>query len=115
MISSTAMILIVDDQCLRRLLVPLVITNFFECGGAAVIAEGQGGLRGAIVGRSAARGHGHLGSHFWDHAYPDQFQNWLFVFGGTTYPLCRLLLSYWGCSLEVLRKCLPISKELGRF
>jgi Uncharacterized protein conserved in bacteria len=36
------------------MLVPLVITCFFECGTAAIIAEGQGGLRGAIIGTAVA-------------------------------------------------------------
>jgi PTS system ascorbate-specific IIC component len=35
-------------------LIPLIVTCFFECGAAAVIAEGQGGLRGAIIGTAVA-------------------------------------------------------------
>ena len=35
-------------------LIPLVVTCFFECGAAAVIAEGQGGLRGAVIGTAVA-------------------------------------------------------------
>ena len=31
-------------------LIPLIATCFFECGAAAVIAEGQGGLKGTIIG-----------------------------------------------------------------
>ena len=36
------------------MLIPLIVTCFFECGAAAVIAEGQGGLRGAIIGTAVA-------------------------------------------------------------
>jgi len=36
------------------MVVPLVITCFFECGTAAIIGEGQGGLRGAIIGTAVA-------------------------------------------------------------
>lgn len=51
-------ILKIKDEIVKRIkndligviLIPLIITSFFECGTAAVIAEGQGGLRGAIVG-----------------------------------------------------------------
>lgn len=35
-------------------LIPLIVTCFFECGAAAVIAEGQGGLKGAIIGTAVA-------------------------------------------------------------
>lgn len=35
-------------------LIPLIVTCFFECGAAAVIAEGQGGLRGTIIGTAVA-------------------------------------------------------------
>lgn len=35
-------------------LIPLIVTCFFECGAAAVIAEGQGGLRGAVIGTAVA-------------------------------------------------------------
>jgi len=35
-------------------LIPLVVTCFFECGAAAVIAEGQGGLKGCIIGTAVA-------------------------------------------------------------
>ncbi len=36
------------------MVVPLVITCFFECGTAAIIADAQGGLRGAIIGTAVA-------------------------------------------------------------
>lgn len=36
------------------MVVPLVITCFFECGTASVIGEGQGGLRGAVIGTAVA-------------------------------------------------------------
>lgn len=36
------------------MVVPLVITCFFECGTASIIADAQGGLRGAIIGTAVA-------------------------------------------------------------
>lgn len=36
------------------MVVPLVITCFFECGAAAIIGDAQGGLRGAIIGTAVA-------------------------------------------------------------
>ena len=55
MITSTILVIIVNTtNVFGILIVPLVITSFFECGGAAVIGEGQGGLRGAVIGTIAA-------------------------------------------------------------
>jgi len=36
------------------MVVPLIITCFFELGTAAIIGEGQGGLRGAIIGTAVS-------------------------------------------------------------
>lgn len=36
------------------MVVPLVITCFFECGSAAIMADAQGGLRGVIIGTAVA-------------------------------------------------------------
>ncbi|QKS69791.1 PTS ascorbate transporter subunit IIC [Paenalkalicoccus suaedae] len=55
MFVSTALIVLINTQMsLAFLLLPLVVTSFFECGTAAVLAEGQGGLRGAIIGTVGA-------------------------------------------------------------
>ena len=55
MITSTILVVLANSfHLFGVLLVPLVITSFFECGGAAVIGEGQGGFRGAVVGTIAA-------------------------------------------------------------
>ena len=83
MISSTAMILIVNaTNVFGVLLVPLVITSFFECGGAAVIAEGQGGLRGAIIGTAVAAAVMVILVAISGTMMSTTIQNWLFVFGG---------------------------------
>lgn len=83
MISSTAMILIVNaTNVFGVLLVPLVITSFFECGGAAVIAEGQGGLRGAIIGTAVAAVVMVILVAISGTMMSTTIQNWLFVFGG---------------------------------
>ncbi|WP_442885993.1 PTS ascorbate transporter subunit IIC [Companilactobacillus sp. HBUAS59544] len=55
MITSTVLVIVANSMHLFSvLIVPLVITSFFECGGAAVIGEGQGGVRGAIIGTAVA-------------------------------------------------------------
>ena len=54
MITSTILVIIdITTNVFGILIVPLVITSFFECGGA-VIGEGQSGLRGAVIGTIAA-------------------------------------------------------------
>ena len=92
MISSTVLIILANSlNIFGVLIVPLIITSFFECGGAAVIAEGQGGLRGAIIGTAVA-------SFFMvaivgvsaivlNHT----IQNWILIFGGNDLSLMALL------------------------
>lgn len=55
MVTSTILVSISDAVHLFPImLIPLVITSFFECGCAAVIGEGQGGVRGCIIGTACA-------------------------------------------------------------
>ena len=52
MITSTILVVLANSfQLFGVLIVPLVITSFFECGGAAVIGEGQGGFVGQFSER----------------------------------------------------------------
>lgn len=83
MITSTIFVIICNvTGMFHIMLIPLVITSFFECGAAAVIAEGQGGLRGCIIGTASAAlvmvvlvG---VSAGFYAHT----IQNWVLVFGG---------------------------------
>ncbi|MFB4212540.1 PTS ascorbate transporter subunit IIC [Shouchella sp. JSM 1781072] len=55
MITSVATIFITGSMgVFSFVIVPLTITCFFEIGTAAIIANGQGGLRGAIAGSAVA-------------------------------------------------------------
>lgn len=88
MITSTVMIIIANSfNIFGVVLIPLVITSFFECGGAAVIGEGQGGLRGAIIGTSVAAVVmvGLMGISVM--IYNDTIQNWMLIFGGNDFSL----------------------------
>lgn len=90
MITSTILIIIANTtNIFGVLLVPLVITSFFEAGGAAVIGEGQGGLRGAIIGTSVAAivmvGLVGISAVI----YKTTIQSWILIFGGND-------LSLWG-------------------
>lgn len=83
MIVSTVLIVIANTMNIFGIiLIPLVITSFFECGTAAVIGEGQGGLKGAIIGTSVAAivMVGLLGISAV--IYANTIQNWILIFGG---------------------------------
>ncbi|XMB65995.1 PTS ascorbate transporter subunit IIC [Mycoplasmatota bacterium zrk1] len=83
MILSTVLVLISNATGLFGvILIPLVITSFFECGTAAVIGEGQGGLKGAIVGTSVAAVAMVAFVGISAIVYSTTIQDWLLIFGG---------------------------------
>lgn len=86
MITSTIMILIANTTDLFGvILIPLVVTSFFEMGGAAVIGEGQGGLKGSIIGTvvSAIVMVGLMGISVV--IYETTIRNWMLIFGGNDF------------------------------
>lgn len=90
MLSSTFFIIIITKLNLFNvILIPLVITSFFECGTAAVIAEGQGGLRGAIVGTLIAALVMVIILGISVGIFSKTIFNWILIFGGND-------LSLWG-------------------
>ncbi|XZF74879.1 PTS ascorbate transporter subunit IIC [Bacillus sp. AL-1R] len=90
MITSTVLVIIANTfNIFGVLLVPLVITSFFECGGAAVIGEGQGGVRGAIIGTITASFVMVALLGFSAVLFSETITNWLLIFGGND-------LSLWG-------------------
>ena len=90
MITSTVLVIVVNSfDLFGILIVPLVIASFFECGGAAVIGEGQGGLRGAIIGTAVSAIAMVLLVGFSAVVFSTTIQNWLLIFGGND-------LSLWG-------------------
>ena len=101
MIVSTIMILICNTMnVFGVILIPLVITSFFECGTAAVIGEGQGGFRGCVIGSICAAivmvalvGISAI-------VYSGTIQNWMLIFGGNDFslfgPIARLVGGIFG-------------------
>ncbi|EME7114142.1 PTS ascorbate transporter subunit IIC [Enterococcus faecium] len=90
MITSTILVVLANSFHLFGVLfVPLVITSFFECGGAAVIGEGQGGFRGAVVGTIAASFVMVILAGFSAIVFSTTIQSWILIFGGND-------LSLWG-------------------
>ncbi|SHK25815.1 PTS system, ascorbate-specific IIC component [Clostridium cavendishii DSM 21758] len=83
MITSTVIILLCNYfNIFNILLIPLVITSFFECGTAAVIGEGQGGLKGALVGTSVASIFMVCLVGISACVFSSTIQNWILIFGG---------------------------------
>lgn len=95
MITSTIMILIANTTNLFGvILIPLVVTSFFEMGGAAVVGEGQGGLKGAIIGTivGATVMVGLMGVSVI--IYETTIRNWMLIFGGNDFSLFGPLASW---------------------
>ena len=88
MITSTILVLICNATDLFGImLIPLVITSFFECGAAAVIAEGQGGLRGCIIGTAVAAIVMVAVVGISAIIYSGTIQNWMLIFGGNDFSI----------------------------
>lgn len=95
MVTSTLLILIANYfNVFGVLLLPLVITAFFECGGAAVIGDGQGGLRGALLGTAAAAAFMVILVGISAAIYSHTIQNWILIFGGNDLSLLGLIGYY---------------------
>lgn len=90
MLSSTFFIILATKfHLFSVILIPLIITSFFECGTAAVIAEGQGGLRGTIIGTLVASFVMVVILGISVGVFSNTIFNWILIFGGND-------LSLWG-------------------
>ncbi len=90
MITSTALILITNAiGVFHVLLIPLIIPSFFECGLASVMAEGQGGLRGSIIGTFFAAILMVLLLGVSTYFFRETITDWMLIFGGND-------MSLWG-------------------
>lgn len=86
MITSTVALVIANSMnVFGVMLIPLVITSFFEVGTAAVIGEGTGGLRGALVGTVVASVLMVAIMGISIIAYQNTISNWLLIFGGNDF------------------------------
>ncbi|EGT3954202.1 PTS ascorbate transporter subunit IIC [Clostridioides difficile] len=97
MLTSTAMILICNYfNVFNLLLIPLVITSFFECGAAAVIGESQGGICGAIIGTAIAAIFMVVLVGISAVIYSGTIQNWILIFGGNDLSLFGIISKFIG-------------------
>ncbi len=88
MVVSTVMLVYMGSQGLLQFaILPLTITCFFEIGTAAVIANGTGGLRGAILG-SAVAGVMMIGLMIISiPVFRTTIADWMLIFGGNDFSL----------------------------
>lgn len=92
MLSSTFFIILAAKfSFFNVILIPLIITSFFECGTAAVIAEGQGGLRGAIIGTFVASFVMVTILGISVGVFSKTILNWILIFGGNDLSLLGIL------------------------
>lgn len=97
MITSTILIVIANvTNVFGIVLIPLVITSFFECGAAAVIGEGQGGLRGCIIGTTTAAAVMVVAIGISAALYSSTIQSWMLIFGGNDFSIFGTLAKYIG-------------------
>ncbi|MEG0255554.1 MAG: PTS ascorbate transporter subunit IIC [Vagococcus sp.] len=97
MITSTIVVILANSfNVFGVLLVPLVITSFFELGGAAVIGEGQGGLRGSIIGTITASIVMVLLVGISAALLNTTIQSWILIFGGNDLSLWGIIAKFIG-------------------
>ncbi|MDR0403956.1 MAG: PTS ascorbate transporter subunit IIC [Treponema sp.] len=101
MVVSTILVLVCNTlNVFGVMLIPLVITSFFECGSAAVIGEGQGGLRGCIIGTICAAIVMVVIVGISAIVYSGTIQNWMLIFGGNDFslfgPIARVIGGLFG-------------------
>src|SRR5699024_9369287 len=83
MITSTFFIIIANSfNVFGLVIIPLVVTSFFEMGGAAIVGEGQGGVRGAIIGTTVSAVVMVLLVGVSVSIYSETILNWILVFVG---------------------------------
>lgn len=93
--TSTALVLISNAYHLFGvMLIPLVVTSFFECGAAAVVAEGQGGVVGCVIGTAAASAVMVAAVGVSAAAYAGTIQNWMLIFGGNDFSIFGSFAKY---------------------
>lgn len=91
-VTSTILVLIANiTNVFGIVIVPMVITSFFECGGAAIIGEGQGGVRGAVIGTIVASFLMIALVGISGAMMSETIRNWILIFGGNDLSLWAIL------------------------
>ncbi|GEN94048.1 PTS system fructose/mannitol family transporter subunit IIC [Pediococcus ethanolidurans] len=94
-VTSTILVLIANTtNIFGVLIVPMVITSFFECGGAAIVGEGQGGIRGAVIGTAVASFAMIALVGISSAMMGDTIKNWMLIFGGNDLSLWAIISKF---------------------
>ena len=102
-VTSTILVLIANTtNVFGVVIVPLIITSFFECGGAAIVGEGQGGLRGAIIGTAVASFAMVALVGVSAAMMGGTIKNWILIFGGNDLSLWSIISKFVGQGLHLL-------------
>ena len=95
MITSTLTLIIIGTTgAFSFVILPLIITCFFEIGTGAVFANATGGLRGAIIGSAVA---GVALMVFMGLSLPffsDTIADWMLIFGGNDFSIMGVLTGF---------------------
>jgi len=90
MITSTITILLTAGT-FPTVIIPLTFTCFFEIGTAAIIGNGTGGVRGAVVGAAVSGIIMVFLVGFGSYFFSNTINNWMLVYGGQDFSLWGIL------------------------
>lgn len=90
MITSTITIILTAGT-FPTVIIPLTFTCFFEIGTAAIIGNGTGGVRGAVVGAAVSGIIMVFLVGFGSYFFSNTINNWMLVYGGQDFSLWGIL------------------------
>ncbi len=90
MITSTITIILTAGM-FPTIIIPLTFTCFFEIGTAAIIGNGTGGIRGAVVGAAVSGIIMVFLVGFGSYFFMDTINNWMLVYGGQDFSLWGII------------------------
>jgi PTS system ascorbate-specific IIC component len=86
MVTSVITILLTNGM-FPTVVIPLISTCFFEIGTAAIIGNGTGGVRGAVIGAAVAGVLAVFLVGFGAYFFNNTIQQWMLVYGGQDFDL----------------------------
>lgn len=90
MITSTITIILTAGT-FPTVIIPLTFTCFFEIGTAAIIGNGTGGVRGAVIGAAVSGVIMVFLVGFGSYFFSNTINNWMLVYGGQDFSLWGIL------------------------
>ncbi|RJQ42914.1 MAG: PTS ascorbate transporter subunit IIC [Anaerolineaceae bacterium] len=93
MITSTITIILTAGM-FPTVIIPLTFTCFFEIGTAAIIGNGTGGVRGAVVGAAVSGVIMVFLVGFGSYFFSNTINNWMLVYGGQDFSLWGIITGF---------------------